>query len=308
VDARTANSFESTTPFTFTEFLNQLKAAESSTPKLLSGNLSADEANALVAAFNVQKSSTISIGRDLSLSATANTLATGSAAELKVTMASKDDGQPQQTFQDGSKKDLNPTRVAAHTVDTTVRLESVKLFELSSLSARLHYRGNSWPVPVLGEFPVIGPAFRFPGLVHKTYHRSFAIISAVIVPNASDLAEGISFTGDRMLQIPAALPDKPCKDVAAEICPNNPALCAKAAKKCEKTERRTDSSTSGRSFADVYNTRTVPLETLREVPPEVREFHKRKLRCLAEFDNCTNLTLQDFPEDSPVADKNTEEP
>jgi hypothetical protein len=310
VDAKTANSFESTTPFTIAEFLNQLKSAESNTPALLKNNLTAEEANAIVAAFNVQKPTTISIGRDLSLTATAYSLATGSAADLKVTMASKDDGQPQQTFpSSGTKNDINPSRVASHTVDTIVRVESTKLFELSSLSAQLSYRGNSYPVPIIGELPWIGPAFRWPGTVHKGFHRSFAIISAVIVPNAADLALGMPFTGDRMLAIPAA---KLCKATSPKKCDTPASPCDEKDKKCPNPPPRQDEmGAKPRDFDDQYHAKTVGLDSLRELPPQVREFHKEKLRCFISndsLDTCKQLKFDNFPEDGKPGDKNTEEP
>jgi chemotaxis protein histidine kinase CheA len=309
VDAKTANSFESTTPFTIAEFLNQLKAAESSTPALLKNNLTAEEANAIVAAFNVQKPTNISIGRDLSLTATAFSLATGSAADLKVTMASKDDGQPQQTFQGGTKNDINPSRVAAHTVDTTVRVESTKLFDLSSLSARLTYRGNSWPVPIVGELPWIGPAFRWPGSVHKVFHRSFAIISAVIVPNATDLAEGMPFTGDRILGIPAPT-TQPCQEPPPPKCPTG--SCVKPEKKCPAPpERQTEKGTAQVDFATGFHAKALALDSLYELPTQVREFHKEKLRCFINNDSpstCKDLNFENFPEGGKPGDKNAEEP
>jgi hypothetical protein len=310
VDAKTANSFESTTPFTIAEFLNQLKAAESSTPALLKNNLSAEEANAIVAAFNVQKPTNISIGRDLSLTATAFSLATGSAADLKVTMAAKDDGQPQQTFpSSGTKNDINPSRVASHTVDTTVRVESTKLFELSTLSAELTYRGNSVPVPVVGELPWIGPAFRWPGKVHKVFHRSFAIISAVIVPNAADLAEGMPFTTDRILAIPAPVA-KPCQEPAPPKCPAG--TCVEPQKKCPvPPDRQPEIGATSREFSNQYHVKTLSLDSLHELPPQVREFHKEKLRCFISNDSlatCGSLNFENFPEDGRPGDKNAEEP
>lgn len=311
VDAKTANSFESTTPFTIAEYLNQLKSAESNLPALLKNNLTTEEASAIVAAFNVQKPTTISIGRDLSLNATAFSLATGSAAELKVTMAAKDDGQPQQTFPGNNKNDINPSRVAAHTVDTTVRVESTRLFELSSLSAKLTYRGNSWPIPIVGELPWIGPALRWPGTVHRVFHRSFAIISAVVVPNAADLALGMPFTADRMLGIPDA---KPCTESPARKCVTASSECNKKEKACPNPpERQPERGVEPLPFprGSKLHAQTLALDSLSELAPQVREFHKEKLRCFASIDfepTCWNLKLDDFPEDGPGGDKNTEEP
>src|ERR1700675_906151 len=60
------------------------------------------------------------------------------------------------------------------------------------------------------RFPILPPFFEVPyfgGLIGiplagaKEYHRSTAVVSAVIVPTAADLAYGIDFSADRTCEI-----------------------------------------------------------------------------------------------------------
>ncbi len=78
-------------------------------------------------------------------------------------------------------------------------MESIKLFEVSSFSALIERPRTNFPllpIPFL-EVPVIGDLLSIPLPGAKVYHRSTAIVSAVIVPTAADLAFGLTFHGDR---------------------------------------------------------------------------------------------------------------
>jgi len=76
----------------------------------------------------------VNIGRNLTLLVTSNTLPGASAAELNVNLVSQEEAPP--TVQRGadSKPDLK-SRIAKHNLQTVVRVDSLRLFELSSFSA-----------------------------------------------------------------------------------------------------------------------------------------------------------------------------
>jgi hypothetical protein len=79
-------------------------------------------------------------------------------------------------------------------------VESVKMFELSSFSALVQRPRSKIPlVPPFIEMPLIGNFASVPLPGAKEYHRSTAIVSAVIVPTAADLAYGIDFAHDRLI-------------------------------------------------------------------------------------------------------------
>jgi hypothetical protein len=77
-------------------------------------------------------------------------------------------------------------------------VESVKMFEISAFSALLERPRSKFPlVPPFIELPFIGSLASIPLPGAREYHRSTAIVSAVIVPTAADLAYGIDFARDR---------------------------------------------------------------------------------------------------------------
>jgi hypothetical protein len=139
------------------------------------------------------------IGRQLALDITPHTLPGASSAELDVKLWAQEDSPPT-VYPAGSSNGQSDTvsRVARHNVATKVRVESVKLFDLSSFSAMIQRPRAKLPiVPPLIQLPLINGILSIPLPAAKLYYGSSAIVSAIIVPTASDLAYGIEFTADR---------------------------------------------------------------------------------------------------------------
>ena len=131
---------------------------------------------------------------------TPHTLPGASSAELDVNLIAQEDSPPALYTDRGATQNTDPiSRVAKHNVATRVRVESVKLFEVSSFSALIERPRTNVPILPLPfvEIPVVGDLLSLPIRGAKVYHRSTAIISAVIVPTAADLAYGLEFHGDR---------------------------------------------------------------------------------------------------------------
>jgi hypothetical protein len=79
-------------------------------------------------------------------------------------------------------------------------VESVKLFEVSSFSAVVQRSKSRFPLlPPFVEIPYIGSILGIPLPAAKEYHSSTAIISAIVVPTAADLAYGLRFVFDQVL-------------------------------------------------------------------------------------------------------------
>jgi hypothetical protein len=77
----------------------------------------------------------------------------------------------------------------------------LKLFEVSAFSAMLERPRSKFPiVPPFFEVPYFGSFIGWPLPGAKVYHRSTAVVSAVIVPTAADLAFGIDFSADRFCE------------------------------------------------------------------------------------------------------------
>jgi hypothetical protein len=193
----TQNSFKNTPPPLVQDFLKQFSDADKNVPDLLKANLAPHAAAALVAFLNSGQSSTVTLGRDMNLKISPVSLQGAGAAELKIHLESKDDGAPQLVAPDGTAKNDTTDRIAQHTVDTNIRVDSLKIFEVSSFSAALS-KGRE-PIPILPPFvelPYIGSFLKLHLSPSTVYHRSFAIVSAVMVPTAADLLSGTRFHRD----------------------------------------------------------------------------------------------------------------
>jgi hypothetical protein len=160
----------------------------------------------------------VQIGRQLSFSATPRSLATASSAEIAVTLnADESAGGPLYTGANATDPAFNTSRVASHDTSTRVRVDSIKLFEVSSFSAIVERSRSRFPLlPPFVEIPYIGTFAGIPLGAAKEFHSSTAIISAYVVPTAADIAYGLRFVSD--LVVDGVVPGPSCslfKDAAA---------------------------------------------------------------------------------------------
>jgi hypothetical protein len=199
VDTVTQNFFDATEPPSITELINSVGQAESNIPTVLKANVTADEAAVIVGALNSVKPAVAKVGREFKIDITPHSLSGASAAELDLKMTTGDQADPTR-YSNGKSDPDNLSRVAQQTTNTKVRLESIKLFEISSFSATLQRSRKNIPViPPLFEIPYIGSVVSLPVAGGKQFHRSTAVMSAVVVPTAADLATSLEFTHDRVL-------------------------------------------------------------------------------------------------------------
>ena len=165
---------------------------------MLKTNLTANEAAVLMGALNSVQPAQAKIGRELKLDIIPHALAGASSAELEVKLTADESGSPT-LFKADKQSEDNLSRVAKHDTNTRVRVESLKLFDVSAFSAMLQRPRSKFPiVPPLFEVPYFGSFIGLPLPGAKVYHRSTAIVSAIIVPTAADLAFGIEFSSDRI--------------------------------------------------------------------------------------------------------------
>jgi hypothetical protein len=163
-------------------------------------NLSFNEAQVLIGALKSYQTTQAQIGRGLTVDAIPRSLNGASSAEIDVTLNADESAAP--TYYGGmhAGSDLNLSRVAKHDTSTRVRVESIKLFEVSSFSAILQRSRPRFPlIPPFVELPYIGTIAGIPLPAAKEYHNSTAILSAIVVPTAADLAYGLTFQSDRVV-------------------------------------------------------------------------------------------------------------
>ena len=201
VDTITQNFFDATEPPSITDLINSVGQAESNVPKVLKANLTANEAAVIIGALNSVKPAVSKVGREFKIDITPHSLAGASSAELDVHMATGDTADPTR-YSNGKSEADNLSRVSQQTVDTKVRLESIKLFEISSFSATLQRSRSNIPIIPPGfEIPYVHSVLSLPVPGASQFHRSTAVMSAVVVPTAADLAIGLELTDDRVLVV-----------------------------------------------------------------------------------------------------------
>ena len=155
----------------------------------------------LAGVLNAYQTTRVQIGRQLGLTVVPRSLSTASSAEINVVLnADETAGGP--VFSGGTPGGAaqNTSRVANHDITTRVRVESVKLFELSSFSAIVQRSRSRFPLlPPFVEIPYIGTVAGIPIPGAKEYHTSTAVLSAMVVPTAADIAYGLRFLHDRVV-------------------------------------------------------------------------------------------------------------
>jgi len=314
VDTKTASFFNATPPPTINDVASTLKDVETNMPAAVQANMGAHAAAALMAGLTVEKPAVARIGRALTFKATPVSLITASGAELDVELEASEDGDSQVIFKDSSetKRVEDSSRVAQHKVATHVRVESMKLFELSSFSASLRRKNRSFPMlPPLVELPYIGSLVRIPLPSDPTFHRSFAVTGAVVVPTAADLAFGIPFVGDRIVVEPRhqVSPSDIClfepvpEDSTTKKTESSGAADTKNGKKTSSTQQlsvapkdpceskpRTDRGKDKTGDQEKYVVHR--LSKASELSFAVRPYHKRIVECLRKWEpSCDALSL-----------------
>jgi hypothetical protein len=168
-------------------------------PPVLGGNF-----GLIASALANYQTSFAQIGRQLSFTATPRTLATASSAEIAVTLnADESAGLPLYTGPGANDPAFNTSRVANHDTSTRVRVDSIKLFEVSSFSAIVQRSRSRFPLlPPFVEIPYIGTFAGIPLGAAKEFHSSTAIISAYVIPTAADIAYGLRFVSDLVVDGP----------------------------------------------------------------------------------------------------------
>jgi len=168
-------------------------------------NLTPNEAQVLTGALKSFQSSQAQIGRAINLKVTPRSLSGASSAEMDITLNVDDQGTPTRYTATSSEK-FNLSRVATHDTITHVRVDSLKLFEVSAVGAKLTLSRPPIPLILPGvELPYIGSIVGLPRKPAEEYHSSVAIMSAIVVPTAADLAYGLQFVDDRMVVGPPGL-------------------------------------------------------------------------------------------------------
>ncbi|MGH9326201.1 MAG: hypothetical protein ACRD2B_05870 [Terriglobia bacterium] len=182
--------------------LSNLASASTGPPGVLR-NLTGNEYQVLAAALQSYQTSEAQIGRSLSIQVQPRSLANASSAEMDVTFRADESAPPARWSDSAAGKTSGPdlSRIATSEVTTHVRVDSLKLFEISSTAAILRAGREKIPLlPPAVELPYIGTLIGWPLKPAESYQTSTAILSAVVMPTATDLANGLRFRADLVLE------------------------------------------------------------------------------------------------------------
>lgn len=158
------------------------------------------QVQAILGALSAYQSSKVQIGRELSLDVSPRSLNGAVSAEIAVKLNASETTPPNYWggTQNGKPADLS--RVGTHSTSTQVRVDSIELFDVSAFTAVLERSRSRFPLlPPLVEIPYIGTLVGIPLPRAKEYHSSTALISAIVVPTAADLASVAVFRPDAMV-------------------------------------------------------------------------------------------------------------
>lgn len=163
-------------------------------------NISPIQAQVILGALSAYQSSKVQIGRSLSIDVTPRSLSGASSAEITVKINADEAASPTYFNSTGTGNSADVSRVANHDTSTRVRVDSIKLFDVSTFTAVLQKSRTRFPLlPPLVEIPYVGTLIGIPLPVAKEFHSSTAVLSTIIVPTAADIALGLTFTADQMV-------------------------------------------------------------------------------------------------------------
>jgi len=149
------------------------------------------------------------VNAQTTLGVTPISLDTASAAELDLSLQVSNPTTTIDAAKGGTssfiRQDL-ANSVANYSVKTKVRVDSLKLFQVSSLSMELTHAQSPVPIPVVGwaweavfgMVPVMKDFMVIPRAPKTVQNRAIAVVRAVVVPTAMDLGLSLPFRGDRI--------------------------------------------------------------------------------------------------------------
>ncbi len=174
-----------------------------------------NEAQLIAAGVAQFQSSRVHIGRELSVDVKPESLLGADSAELQVILKA-DDEAASGMYSSGttSGADAEISRFGKNDTTTRIRVDSLKLFEVSSFASQLMAPKKRFPIlPVPGlEMPYFGSILSVPLPPAREFHMSMSVISAVVIPTAADLAFSARFVADRLLS-----PENAAWDAAGDL-------------------------------------------------------------------------------------------
>jgi hypothetical protein len=206
VSTATQNYFDATPAPTLNDLFTNLQAEGASVQKSplssLVTSLAPEKAVELMTVLGqtlTPKPTTAELGRGLDMTVTAHTLSGAYGAELDLAVQSTENGAGM--VQAGAviaKDDLN-SRVSQHSVNTHIRVDSLRLFKVSTMNSTLARGQAPWKfIDPLFEVPLLGQVIKRPRKPEIVDTQSMIFVDAVVVPTAADLGTGVPIIEDQL--------------------------------------------------------------------------------------------------------------
>jgi hypothetical protein len=113
----------------------------------------------------------------------------GSGAELSIDFKV---AHPAPASSTGSVPPMS--RVATNEDETTVYLQPLDLFSLSSFTMATTIGSRMEPMPLLGYLPLVGELFRYPSATGHVQHVSLLVVYSTVLPTANDWGSQLGVT------------------------------------------------------------------------------------------------------------------
>ena len=199
VASTTVSAFDETGPLRLNELISEAGNLNSASKDLLPGvqfgesTIPVASLVSVVAALSKDRSLWRGLTSGVSLSVTPSVLRNSESAELKINLITA----PTDTQEKTGDGELRPlSRISQNKVTTSVYVNTLDLFALSTFNSQTTIDGGRWYIPVIGTvwkgmfsgIPVFGDLFSIKNDPKNVQHQSIVLTNSFIVPTAMGIA------------------------------------------------------------------------------------------------------------------------
>ncbi len=194
VASTTISAFDETTPLRLNELLEEAGRLNASSKDLLplEGAAYAPLLSG-IAALSKNNSLWRGLTSGITMTITPSVLRNSASAELDIDLTTA----PKGTEVQNENGDLRPlSRISQNQVTTSVYVNTLDIFALSTFNSQTTIDGGRWPIPVIGHvwkgvfggLPYFGDLFSLKNPPKNVQHQSIVLTNSFIVPTAMGLA------------------------------------------------------------------------------------------------------------------------
>jgi hypothetical protein len=202
VSSQTVSTFDETGPLRLNEWLSEAGTVNDSVQKLLpdvlfgGSTIPVSSLISTVAALSKDNSQWRGLTSGVSIGVTPSVLRNSQSAELKIDFTTGPEKTMTEETNNGSSKLRPLSRIGQSKVSTTVYVETLDLFALSTFNNQTTEDGGRGYIPLIGPvwkgffsgLPIVGDLFSWQNAPNNVQHQSIALTNTFIVPTAMGIA------------------------------------------------------------------------------------------------------------------------